>query len=111
MGSNDNFREMSAKGAAYREQIEKRVLPFNFIDGELWLPRDPLGKDQGTLETFLHHPKHSPTELTGGLNPYLTQPWQTYTVPSIPRPIFSGLAPPHPPVRHGLIRPSPDQPS
>ena len=111
--SNDNFREMSAKDPTYREQIEKRVLPYNFIDGELWLPSDPLGKDKVTLEMFLHHPELPTTELTGGLSPYLTPPWQTCTVPSIPRPIFSGFAPPHPRVRHDqpLIRPTPDQPS
>ena len=55
--SNDNFLDMIARSPAYREQIEKRVLPFNFIDGELWLPNDPLGKNEDNLETFLHHPQ------------------------------------------------------
>ena len=49
--SNDYFLDLIAKSPDYREQIEKRLLPFNFIDGELWLPSDPLGKNQGSLET------------------------------------------------------------
>ena len=74
--SNDNFLDLIAKSPDYREQIEKRVLPFNFIDGELWLPRDPRGKNKGSLETFLHRPMLSPTELMEELNQYLTPPRQ-----------------------------------
>jgi len=48
---NDYFLDLIAKSPDYREQIEKRLLSFNFIDGQLWLPSDPLGKNQGSLET------------------------------------------------------------
>ena len=82
--SNDNFLDLIAKSPDYRDQIEKRILPFNFIDGELWLPNDPLGKNQGSLETFLHRPMLPPTELMEELNPYLTPPRQTCSAQSIP---------------------------
>ena len=77
--SNDYFLDLIARSPDYREQIEKRLLPFNFIDGELWLPSDPLGKNQGSLETFLHRPMLPPTELMEELNCYLTPPRQTDT--------------------------------
>lgn len=82
--SNDNFLDLIAKSPDYREQIEKRLLPFNFIDGELWLPSDPLGKNQGGLETFLHRPMLPPTELMEELNHFLTPPRQQPD-PSLPR--------------------------
>merc|ERR550517_1385931 len=89
--SNDYFLDMIARSPDYREQIEKRLLPFNFIDGELWLPSDPLGKNQVSLETFLHRPMLPPTELMLELNPYLTLPRQTCTDPDIPREILDIL--------------------
>merc|ERR1712130_559609 len=56
----------------------------NFLDGELWLPSDPLGKNQGSLETFLHRPMIPPTELMEELNMFLTPPRQQ-TDPSLPQ--------------------------
>jgi len=65
--SNDNFRDFIARSPEYRDQIEKRVLPYNFIDGELWLPKDPLGRRGPCLDTFLQVPPELPREPLMGL--------------------------------------------
>ena len=89
--SNDNFLDLIAKSPDYREQIEKRLLPFNFIDGDLWLPRDPLGKSQASLETFLHRPMLPPTELMEELNHLLTPPTRQEADPSVSRATHSDI--------------------
>ena len=91
--SNDNFRDFIARSPEYRDQIEKRVLPYNFIDGELWLPKDPLGRRGPSLETFLQVPPELPREPLMGLNPFLELDSQ-------------GLVPPTPPLcGHSRIPP------
>ena len=78
--SNDNFLDLN-KTLVYREQIERRVLSYNFISGELWLPNDPLGRGGPNLETFLHHPLVPLVpEVLEELNVYLTPSDQSLTL-------------------------------
>ena len=51
--SNDQFRDMMDDKPEWREIIETRLLPFQFINDYFIIPEDPKGKDSPTLDQLL----------------------------------------------------------
>jgi len=51
----DNYRDLIGESPEFKEQIEKRLLPFTFV-GDIFYPAfDPLGKNGPKLDEFLRH--------------------------------------------------------
>ena len=52
--SNDNFKDLAAENAKWRELIEQRLLMYSFVKDMFMPPDDPLGRNGPTLDEFLH---------------------------------------------------------
>jgi len=53
--TNDNYRDLIGESDEFREQIEKRLLPFTFVRQEFYPAYDPMGKKGPMLNEFLRH--------------------------------------------------------
>ena len=51
--SNDQFRDLMDDKPEWREVIETRLLPFQFVNDYFMIPEDPMGKDGPTLDQLL----------------------------------------------------------
>lgn len=51
--TNDNYRDLIAESAEFRDQIENRLLPFTWVKERFMPPDDPLGKGGPRLAEFL----------------------------------------------------------
>jgi len=51
--TNDNYRDLIGESDEFREQIEKRLLPFTFVRQEFYPAYDPMGKKGPMLNEFL----------------------------------------------------------
>ena len=59
--SNDQFRDLMDDKPEWREVIETRLLPFQFVDDYFMIAHDPMGKDGPTLDqVLLKNPKDFP---------------------------------------------------
>ena len=61
--SNDQFRDLMDDKPEWREVIETRLLPFQFVDDYFMIPQDPMGKDGPMLDQMLT--KNYPKDLPG----------------------------------------------
>ena len=70
--SNDQFRDLMDDKPEWREVIETRLLPFQFVNDYFMIPEDPMGKDGPTLDQLL---VKNPKDLPGKqLKPSYSQP-------------------------------------
>ncbi|XP_063393132.1 uncharacterized protein LOC134678489 [Cydia fagiglandana] len=53
--SGDNYRDVALEHPRWRATIERRLLPFTWVQDMIMFPRDPLGRNGPTLEQFLRH--------------------------------------------------------
>ncbi|XP_063545660.1 uncharacterized protein LOC134753641 isoform X2 [Cydia strobilella] len=53
--SGDNYRDVAREHPRWRATIERRLLPFTWVQDIIMFPRDPLGRNGPALEHFLRH--------------------------------------------------------
>jgi len=53
--TNDNYRDLIGEGPVFKEQIEKRLLPYSFVGDSFYPAFDPLGKNGPKMDEFLRH--------------------------------------------------------
>lgn len=57
--SNDCYRDLIRENPRWANVINNRVLQFNWVNGMIVFPRDPLGRNGPTLEQFLKMPQNN----------------------------------------------------